>query len=125
MVASKDPFFPVWLLLLLGRHAIGLCVFLIALWLNLRWMTTNDVDGRMRCSWGALFAFVAAVLADVWTSAFYPAMTSHHVTEFAMLESACFALALVLSIVGKGVGRVLIGITSVALGSIYIADAFK
>jgi hypothetical protein len=122
MLRTKDALF---VILLLGRNGIGFTALVIALWLNLRWMTVNDVDWRMRWSWCGLLSFAAGVLADTWSSRFYPVMTPHHTAELARLEFACFLFAFIFSVMGRGAGRAAIGITSIALGWLFIGTAFK
>lgn len=91
-----------------------------ALWLNLRWMARHDVDWRMRCSWAAFLIFVLAALAQA-----LPFRLSRFYSDtVAFLELSLFAVSFLLCVVGRGAGRILIGIASAIFAWFFIGPVF-
>jgi hypothetical protein len=110
-----------FIVLLLLHTAIGFTVVVITLLLNLRRMRDRDVDWRMLCSWVSLAVFTIAVVANaLWDKG---PISVHRVWELSVFDLAAFGLAFTLSIVGRGLGRVLIAITSLVFCWLYYGGA--
>lgn len=108
----------IFVLILLTRHIIAFLAACGAFWANLHWMTKNDVDWRMRNSWAAFLVFVIAALADAWTDVFH--LPAPGPAWFGPLEFGLLAVCLLLCFLGRGAGRIFIGVGAAVVGFIYI-----
>jgi len=107
----------VFLVLLLFRIGIEFTVVAIALVLNLRLMRNQDADWRVFCSWVSLAVFSTTVIANaLWDKG---PISARHLWELSVFNVTAFGLAFVLSLVGRGLGRVFIAITSAGFCWLY------
>lgn len=115
---DKDGLF---IILLLAHSGIGFTVIAIGLFLNLRMMRDQDGNWRVVCSWVSLALFATAVIADaIWDKG---PISAHHVWQLSVFSLAALGMAFILGIVGKGLGRVFIVITSLAFCWLYFGTA--
>jgi hypothetical protein len=108
------------LLLLMARYPIALVATAAALWLNLRWMTRNDVDWRMRNSWAAFLFFVAAFLTQAGTEIL---MRGHSAKWLPGVESALLATCFIFCVIGRGAGRFFMMVPSALFAWVYFRVA--